>query len=368
MALLQPDRMIGIHLSTPEIRPYTGPGTPALSTQEQAYVDHVARWDETERGYGAVESTRPQTLGYGLNDSPAGLAAWVLDKWRSWSDSGGDLSWPISLVQQVWVFGSFARGACEPQDVDVAVRFERDERMRQAVVEAILSGRANPYAPLRRALAGTSRGLQFQFEDHARERLRAEGTAMLSLWQRGDTLPQARTVLHSIPEDPSAGRAERHDMIDAFTGLDRYFPRPVRAELIAWRQRGLVDITRIPLPDAPGTPTCSRTRTSDGPSADGGTTTAHRAARPSRACPTCSPSGPTSTTSTRPANACPPRDASPDTGATHTGGSTGSGTATQASPTASPAERLARSRPAHPDPPVDALMIRPGPHAGAPRG
>jgi pimeloyl-ACP methyl ester carboxylesterase len=38
-----------------------------------------------------VQSTRPQTLGYGLNDSPAGLAAWVLDKWRSWSDSGGDL-------------------------------------------------------------------------------------------------------------------------------------------------------------------------------------------------------------------------------------------------------------------------------------
>ncbi|MFE3205823.1 nucleotidyltransferase domain-containing protein [Embleya sp. NPDC059237] len=162
-----------------------------------------------------------------------------------------DQTWPIGLVQQVWVFGSFARGACEPHDVDVAVRFERDEQMRQAVVEAILSGRANPYAPLRHALAGTSRGLHFQFEDHARERLRVEGTAMLSLWQRGDTLAQALTVLHSIPEDPVAGRAERHDMIDAFTGLDRYIPRPVRAELIAWRQRGLVDIARIPLSDVP---------------------------------------------------------------------------------------------------------------------
>ena len=91
MALLQPDRMIGIHLSTPEMWPYTGPGAPPLSAEEQAYVDHVTRWDETERGYSAVQSTRPQTLGYGLNDSPAGLAAWVLDKWRSWSDSGGDL-------------------------------------------------------------------------------------------------------------------------------------------------------------------------------------------------------------------------------------------------------------------------------------
>jgi pimeloyl-ACP methyl ester carboxylesterase len=91
MALLQPDRMIGIHLSTPEMWPYTGPGAAPLSMEEQAYVDHVARWDETERGYSSVQSTRPHTLGYGLNDSPAGLAAWVLDKWRSWSDSGGDL-------------------------------------------------------------------------------------------------------------------------------------------------------------------------------------------------------------------------------------------------------------------------------------
>ena len=91
MALSQPDRVIGIHLSTPEMRPYTGPGSPPLSLEEQSYLDNVARWEETERGYSAVQSTRPQTLGYGLNDSPAGLAAWVLDKWRSWSDSGGDL-------------------------------------------------------------------------------------------------------------------------------------------------------------------------------------------------------------------------------------------------------------------------------------
>ena len=91
LALAQPQRVIGIHLSTPEVWPYTGPGATSLSPEEQAYADHVARWEETERGYSAVQSTRPQTLAYGLHDSPAGLAAWVLDKWRSWSDSGGDL-------------------------------------------------------------------------------------------------------------------------------------------------------------------------------------------------------------------------------------------------------------------------------------
>ena len=82
----------GIHLSTPEMSPYFGPGrAAAVGRRNRRTSAHVARWDETERGYSAVQSTRPQTLGYGLNDSPAGLAAWVLDKWRSWSDSDGDL-------------------------------------------------------------------------------------------------------------------------------------------------------------------------------------------------------------------------------------------------------------------------------------
>lgn len=91
MAQSAPERLIGIHLSTAELSPYTGPGAPPLTAEERAYVDRVDRWDATERGYSSVQSTRPQTLGYALNDSPAGLAAWVLDKWRSWSDSDGDL-------------------------------------------------------------------------------------------------------------------------------------------------------------------------------------------------------------------------------------------------------------------------------------
>jgi pimeloyl-ACP methyl ester carboxylesterase len=112
MALLEPERMIGIHLSTPEMWPYTGPGSAPLTPREQAYVEHVARWDETERGYSAVQSTRPQTLGYALNDSPAGLAAWVLDKWRSWSDSGGDLDGTfgrdslLTMLTVWWATGS----------------------------------------------------------------------------------------------------------------------------------------------------------------------------------------------------------------------------------------------------------------------
>jgi pimeloyl-ACP methyl ester carboxylesterase len=91
MAVENPAPMIGIHLTTMELWPPTGEGTRPLTEAERAYVTDVHRWDEVERGYSAIQSTRPQTVSYGLNDSPAGLAAWVLEKWRAWSDSGGDL-------------------------------------------------------------------------------------------------------------------------------------------------------------------------------------------------------------------------------------------------------------------------------------
>jgi pimeloyl-ACP methyl ester carboxylesterase len=91
MALEDPARITGIHLSTPELAPFTGPEAAPLSTREKAYVDQLDRWDETERGYSAIQSTRPQTLGYALADSPVGLAAWLLEKWRAWSDCRGDV-------------------------------------------------------------------------------------------------------------------------------------------------------------------------------------------------------------------------------------------------------------------------------------
>ena len=91
LALLEPDRLSGILLTTPELRPAIGPTSPPLTPAERAYLARVGQWDATERGYSAIQSTRPQTLGYGLADSPSGLAAWLVEKWRSWSDSGGDL-------------------------------------------------------------------------------------------------------------------------------------------------------------------------------------------------------------------------------------------------------------------------------------
>ncbi|WP_254708112.1 nucleotidyltransferase domain-containing protein [Streptomyces lunaelactis] len=53
-------------------------------------------------------------------------------------DEGG--SWPLELVDAVYVFGSYARGALEPGDVDVAVDFRQDERMKQRTVAYLVSG------------------------------------------------------------------------------------------------------------------------------------------------------------------------------------------------------------------------------------
>lgn len=91
MALDHPQPLIGIHLSNLENTPYTGPGARSVSDAERAYLAAGERWSQTESGYKAIQATRPQTLGYALNDSPAGLAAWITEKWRSWSDSHGDL-------------------------------------------------------------------------------------------------------------------------------------------------------------------------------------------------------------------------------------------------------------------------------------
>jgi pimeloyl-ACP methyl ester carboxylesterase len=91
MALDDPAPLLGIHLSNLDIAPSTGPGSRPLSPAEQACLAQYQRWRDDDRGYGAIQSTRPQTLSYGLSDSPAGLAARVPEKRRGRAGSGGDI-------------------------------------------------------------------------------------------------------------------------------------------------------------------------------------------------------------------------------------------------------------------------------------
>ncbi len=82
MALHDPEPLIGIHLHQIDTPPHVdAPATDA----EREYLEARAAWDAVERGYSSIQSTKPQTVAYGLNDSPAGLAAYIVEKWRSWS-------------------------------------------------------------------------------------------------------------------------------------------------------------------------------------------------------------------------------------------------------------------------------------------
>jgi pimeloyl-ACP methyl ester carboxylesterase len=92
LGLFYPERVAGIHLWTVDLlRPNPVPQPEQLSAAERDYLERVRRWEDEEGGYDHIQGTRPQTLAYGLNDSPAGLAAWIVEKFRAWSDCGGDV-------------------------------------------------------------------------------------------------------------------------------------------------------------------------------------------------------------------------------------------------------------------------------------
>ena len=86
---IAPHRIIGLHL--PGMMDFSALKSVAspLSEQEQGYFAELERWMQAEGGYMHIQRTRPQTLAYGLNDSPAGLAAWIVEKFRAWSDCDG---------------------------------------------------------------------------------------------------------------------------------------------------------------------------------------------------------------------------------------------------------------------------------------
>jgi microsomal epoxide hydrolase len=104
------DRVHGIHVTL-----LMGPRdvTPAPQTaEERAYVVELQQWLSEEQAYGVIQGTKPQTLAYGLTDSPVGLAAWIVEKFRTWSDCGGDIERRFSKdvlltnVMLYWITGA----------------------------------------------------------------------------------------------------------------------------------------------------------------------------------------------------------------------------------------------------------------------
>jgi pimeloyl-ACP methyl ester carboxylesterase len=98
MALQAPAGLLGIHVNMPATVPENlvnainngDPAPAGLSATEKAAFESLSTFFTRNAGYGVMMVTRPQTVGYGLSDSPVGLAAWIYDKFNQWTYSGGD--------------------------------------------------------------------------------------------------------------------------------------------------------------------------------------------------------------------------------------------------------------------------------------
>jgi pimeloyl-ACP methyl ester carboxylesterase len=126
IALLHPEHVIGVHL-TGMIG--TADAEPPFTSAEQAFIDADAA-TQPERAYGRLQMSKPQTLAHSLNDSPVGLAAWIIEKFRAWSDSNGNVESRFSkdeLITNLMIY--WATGTA-PSSVRMYYDFTREPTAR----------------------------------------------------------------------------------------------------------------------------------------------------------------------------------------------------------------------------------------------
>jgi microsomal epoxide hydrolase len=104
-----PSSVCGIHLNllfAPRDQ------TAASFPEETQYLAKLKHWLKEETGYQQIQGTKPQTLAFALTDSPAGLAAWMVEKFRSWSDCDGipenaiNRDWMLANISLYWFTGA----------------------------------------------------------------------------------------------------------------------------------------------------------------------------------------------------------------------------------------------------------------------
>jgi pimeloyl-ACP methyl ester carboxylesterase len=106
LALAHQESVVGIHVT--DLGFFTlNAHQPDLTAAEKQYVGANQGWFFQESAYAMMQASKPQTLAYGLNDSPVGLAAWMVEKFRAWSDCDGDVEKRFSkdeLLTQVMIY------------------------------------------------------------------------------------------------------------------------------------------------------------------------------------------------------------------------------------------------------------------------
>ena len=89
------EKLAGIHLNMPSVMPHPRDRT-HLSEAEKTFLQELKKFQREESGYQWIQGTKPQTLAYGLSDSPVGLAAWIVEKFRTWTDCKGEIETRIT--------------------------------------------------------------------------------------------------------------------------------------------------------------------------------------------------------------------------------------------------------------------------------
>jgi pimeloyl-ACP methyl ester carboxylesterase len=93
LARVDREHVAGIHMNMLAAGPPPDAADPmaGVAPHELAWLADMAGFRKHETGYQRIQGTKPQSLGYALNDSPVGLAAWIVEKFRGWSDCNGDV-------------------------------------------------------------------------------------------------------------------------------------------------------------------------------------------------------------------------------------------------------------------------------------
>ncbi len=151
MGFAYPENVIGVHLNCVTLQSPDTDRTPDSEEARQALA-RLQHHFANEAGYAEIQRTKPQTLAYGLNDSPAGLAAWIVEKFRTWSDCAGDPERRFSKDQLLtnimiyWVtgaIGSSVRLYCE--ELNHPFRLQSGERVEVPTAVAVFPKEiANP--------------------------------------------------------------------------------------------------------------------------------------------------------------------------------------------------------------------------------
>ena len=107
LARSHPGSVLAIHLTDVPFGHLLQKRPDDLSPAEKRFFEHNDTWLPTEGAYATIQSSKPQSLAHALNDSPAGLAAWMVEKFRAWSDCNGDIETRFSkdeLLTQIMIY------------------------------------------------------------------------------------------------------------------------------------------------------------------------------------------------------------------------------------------------------------------------